>query len=102
MGFFKKSTDLITNDPGIIYECGTKDKQWWPDAPDPKYVCSKNCPCNSFNAHPHARLGFDNRSNEMGDQHPSKLAAYPANFATIIANAVNMSWRRRLAPHLLG
>ena len=44
MGHFQKDTDIITNDPGIIYMFGVDGdapgNDWWPDAPSPNFICT--------------------------------------------------------------
>ena len=41
MGRYQKPTHIITNNPGIIYDFGIEIKTWYPDAPSPRYTCSK-------------------------------------------------------------
>jgi len=96
---FKKPTILITNNPGIIYAFGTKDKRWYPDAPDPKFRCTQWCPCDSFGSkHP----STETSNHQNGGTHASHLAPYPEALSCAVALHVNNWWRSNEAEAHLG
>ena len=101
-GFFSKSTDIITNNRGIIHALGltpnSPGREWWPDAPGSKFVCGAKSPCNNFKDHPGCGNGKGSRPKEKGDVEAEELSPYPEAFATQIALAVNSDWRTEVAP----
>jgi hypothetical protein len=101
MGNFKKDTDIITNNEGIINMFGlaadAPGREWYLDAPLSQFVCTIKSPCNHFGCHPRAIPSTEPGREAMGDIEAKKLTAYPQTLSTAVALAVDSWWRRTVA-----
>lgn len=100
----RKRTRVLTNIPPLIYHFGTEDKEFYPDAPDPQFLCGQEILLAKDD-----RYAVDMRGNGTGWRHlcpnagkhprisddiPShETAPYPVPLAYTIATLVNFWWR---------
>ena len=81
---WQKHQNLVTNEKALIYHFGTWDKECYPDAPDPKFICCVANPCLHFNRHEQISR----------DVEASETAPYPPSLVHVMSQEVHSRWCR--------